>query len=599
MSQLSGDHEAAFDTQIGRWPRRCGSAEGHIDPDAPFVVFKIEDTHYRMDVQKSMLDVLEHLQKRFGVNALCLEGAEGPFGIERYKSVLTPEDLPRLRDALKDKTVTAAEYVALTSDAPFHLYGVDDASLYAQHREALARAYLAYDVVEQLGPEFDLLSVIKQRVEVDQERTFGPALMTLCRALSAYESGELGLGPLVRDHLAKDAARVHGSFPELTRFVHTLQVEQELDFKQVELERSRIIEDVVAALDAPRVTRARLTRIVRAGLKLEGRRPDEAATLSGASLVRRYRALIGPLRDELLEISLQHRAGEGSTSDVYVRLLELANLVRLDLARYSHLVTYTQYVVHAERIDRRGMMHQVQRATETAVNRVATTPRELKLTAARRAVTGAEKLCRLEQGPDDADRFVSEFGPLTLRDLLGLPTPWDSPSPSHAEWVQALDEVEAVVAASGVSKHDLLFEPTPAAPTAVSPPVDWVTPLRAAVLGIDLTLDAAYRFYELAPLRATAMAQNTLLCMKEHGATRAALVSGGFHTTQIVDVLEREGVSYVVILPQTEDTGTTRSGYLHSFVGEHRHSLIHELDSRLERRAAARPRTRRRRRRRS
>lgn len=64
-------------------------------------------------------------------------------------------------------------------------------------------------------------------------------------------------------------------------------------------------------------------------------------------------------------------------------------------------------------------------------------------------------------------------------------------------------------------------------------------------------------FYTIAIKRDKAFVENTLRAMKREGQSTAVLVTGGFHSEGIARLLEKEGVSYVVISPLiTKDAPT-------------------------------------------
>jgi len=64
-------------------------------------------------------------------------------------------------------------------------------------------------------------------------------------------------------------------------------------------------------------------------------------------------------------------------------------------------------------------------------------------------------------------------------------------------------------------------------------------------------------FYEIAMKRDNALIDNTLDQMDREGKNRCVLIAGGFHTRGIKDILEKKGVSYVVVTPKiTKDVET-------------------------------------------
>lgn len=69
-------------------------------------------------------------------------------------------------------------------------------------------------------------------------------------------------------------------------------------------------------------------------------------------------------------------------------------------------------------------------------------------------------------------------------------------------------------------------------------------------------LDLAQDFYQLAHERSERMVDNLLAQMDSRGTDMAVLVSGGFHSRAIEDLLEQHNVSYVTIAPRSDDGDT-------------------------------------------
>ncbi|MGB2600575.1 MAG: hypothetical protein WBD12_01015, partial [Candidatus Omnitrophota bacterium] len=63
-------------------------------------------------------------------------------------------------------------------------------------------------------------------------------------------------------------------------------------------------------------------------------------------------------------------------------------------------------------------------------------------------------------------------------------------------------------------------------------------------------LPQAVDFYEAATGRNRAMVDNTIKYMKENGATVGAIITGGFHTRGVTDILKSDDLSYIILLPR-------------------------------------------------
>ncbi len=80
---------------------------------------------------------------------------------------------------------------------------------------------------------------------------------------------------------------------------------------------------------------------------------------------------------------------------------------------------------------------------------------------------------------------------------------------------------------------------------------------KASAAGLDLDtvfsrIPEAEDFYEAAQARNEALLANLVKRMKADGRRSACLVTGGFHSRGMQDLMDRDGLSYVVILPRYE-----------------------------------------------
>ncbi|MFH1878571.1 MAG: hypothetical protein ABH883_07185 [Candidatus Omnitrophota bacterium] len=66
-------------------------------------------------------------------------------------------------------------------------------------------------------------------------------------------------------------------------------------------------------------------------------------------------------------------------------------------------------------------------------------------------------------------------------------------------------------------------------------------------------MDEAIGFYSLAASRDEALVRNTVERMREHGKKVGALITGGFHTRGLTDLLQKKKLSYMVIIPKFEN----------------------------------------------
>lgn len=81
-------------------------------------------------------------------------------------------------------------------------------------------------------------------------------------------------------------------------------------------------------------------------------------------------------------------------------------------------------------------------------------------------------------------------------------------------------------------------------------PIDaGVNAYRDTLHQLDLFWDTAQKFYDLAIKRDSILIENTLAKMTSDGSSHGALITGGFHTRGIVEMLKSKGVNFAVVIP--------------------------------------------------
>lgn len=554
------------------WPQAAGSISETATFDSPYRIFKIEDTHYGIDVQKGMLGVLRFLHREYGITLTGLEGAEGDLLIAEIKSVIRPDEVKQLDGLLKTKVLTAPEYLALTSDLPLELYGVEQRNLYDKNQEALKQAAASYDLSKRL------FEILKGHVASLKEAVCGPDLLAFERAVADYEAGEISLKTFVLNWLCPYTAERAGipidEFPNLALFVAFLALEQVTEYKRVRSETARLLNDVLIILFAPRVEPALFERAVRAQRKLEGRGSAAVADTVDETHVMEYKAFARDVFEQLKGVSQAIKTDQLPTSEMYDLVIELGTFCRLDLRRYPNLLRYAHGLHLAGAIHRKNLLAELLQAIDEVRAAVSTTVEETALTADR-VVTGFEKIARLESTPEESEQMIAEFGHLSVKDLLRVA--------QLSKAMGAFEEADGTTAGCSPQQLEAMIADFQGCENEAAG-------FQTLVLESDLALEGAYRFYQLAPLRGRAIAENTLRAMREQGVTEAALVTGGFLTSQILGVLNQLQVSYVVIVPPSIPSSVSRDIYIGTFQEEKPGSgLLRELRERaLHARAAAR-----------
>jgi hypothetical protein len=121
---------------------------------------------------------------------------------------------------------------------------------------------------------------------------------------------------------------------------------------------------------------------------------------------------------------------------------------------------------------------------------------------------------------------------------------------------QRLEIIERLLAISASPEELALFRQHPEdfrltpllhfitahAPTSSQPDLE--------VLDLEKSLDSVLRFYEIADRRSADFVNNLLAKMQTRGLKIAILTTGGYHTDQILNALQKQGIGFISIKPR-------------------------------------------------
>jgi len=553
------------------WPDRLGTLRHDVRFDSPFRIFKIEDAQFGMDVQDGMVDVLTFLATTLKLRLVCLEGASGEIRSEELKAMLEPGEEDRVRAEFRQRHISAPEYLALATDLPLRLFGAENPEQYRMNTEALIQAHLSGRATDSL------FEIMERQVAVLTANLCNPRLQHFEKSLAAYDRRELGLGELVQDVVLPSLSRLDSAantLPDLQKFSSLLALEKQIDFRKVRLETRRLLGLLLAQLRAPRIDRALFERSVKAQLRFERAQQtwDVEELRSGELQV--FRRFTQRVEGHLRQLALRTREGHLKASETHLAIVDLAVHLQVDVRKFPNFLRYSHYIYKTSRLSRTGLLDQLQRAEELVRESLVENELERNVTRAARAVSGTRRLCQLEMTPDAADRLTVEFGQLSSLDLFSQLSVGDCRLPEQ-ELVHWARKVSAELDATGASPLELL-EKAQSLLVGASPGPNEIA--RLALLGFEVALEGAYRFYQLAPLRGRTLAENTLRAMREYDVSDAILISGGFLTEQILAVLTRESITHSVIIPRSEETQMDRTTYFDRISNaEEGSSFINEL----------------------
>jgi RNA polymerase primary sigma factor len=329
------------------------------------VVLHIQDVHQNADAQRNIGGAIQELIERQPVAFVALEGLFQPLSVDGYRAYPDRDAVAKAADyLLRDNGISGPVHAAMTGSAAFPSFiGVDDSVHHRANVEAYKRSAPRMAALRESLDE-RILSLSARKAAV-----FNPSLRSLDEAIQARRKGTLSLG---------DYVRVLGAHtplsPQAALFLQAFEAESSINFKQVESERSLLVERL------------------------------------GKTLTRdQSRAL--------MEDALSYRLGRLRFADFYRNLQSLCENNALPLSGFPSMKGYIRYVLLTDRLEAETLHREISSLEKSAVDALARTPEERALEEEDRKLHLTGKLLDFALSPEEWSEYQ---GGMKSNDSWGL-----------------------------------------------------------------------------------------------------------------------------------------------------------------------------------
>ncbi|HRY29651.1 MAG TPA: fructose-bisphosphatase class II, partial [Elusimicrobiota bacterium] len=350
-------------TEVPRWLKSIVGAYGNVQEirlpaqtrPSRYVVHLL-DVHEAYEGQINMAQLMEQLAASTGDKPSAplrvgVEGASGGFDFQPYRHFASPAVVRSVSDLMvKEGLLSGAEFFGMTTQRPVRLWGVEKKDSYLENVRAFK------DSLASQSDDDATLREAAAAADKLKKQFFPPDLAELDRNMTAFAQGQIGLGKYIRYLSAKaDPSRMGTN---LKVFLQALRLEEKLNLKQVEAERTKLIERLVESL-----TKGNL--------------------------------------EQLVKTSLAYRMGRSSYREYYGYLQDVCAAHAVPIKEYPQLDTYIQYVLLAEKIQREPLLEELQAMENDVVYRSVASEAQRDLVAVSRDLRLAEKLNTFSLSNDD------------------------------------------------------------------------------------------------------------------------------------------------------------------------------------------------------
>ena len=219
--------------------------------------------------------------------------------------------------------------------------------------------------------------------------------------------------------------------------------------------------------------------------------------------------------ERLVAQAIEMKSGQVTRAEFYTSLEELATTSHIDLEQFQNLSRYSYYVKHSAQIEPPRLAEELDELAAHLRAQLASTLESRHLTTIMEQLELMEKLLELRLSPEEHQRLQS----------------WDQQG-MLSGWGRFLNEQ---LARQGLPIHSF-----------------------AGLDELEAQLSTVQRFYEAAQKRDDALVANTMAKLRETNERLAVLITGGFHSPKVTQLLKEEGVAVVVLAPKVSQATDER-----------------------------------------
>ena len=502
-----------------------GLYEAPPRPD-PKLILHIQNAHANYAAQMKIKELLQYLHKTYAFKTIFVEGASEDLNPEYLKMFPDKERNTRLADFLaKQGELTGAELFILSENEDeksenadprqqtqdnnsktgsglpsqdsnlkpkaeaVRGVGIENAALYRENYEALEKVFGAEKTVTRY------LGGYETRLDGLASKVFTPELRKLLGDWKKFEKGHREFMPYVhamvteaRKILAIDLESLLAQveWPQITRLLQLQVMEKDLKTENALAEKDKLIQFLTSKKVSPELLAA-----------IQGFQGQRVSVLRG--------------RSDTAPAGLEPRS-------LMEKLVMEAGPKGFRFQDYPEFSTYAGYLILKNELDPKGLFQEIQEVFTQMLDTLAKTPRQKELLAIYRDEELVRKLLNLELPRKEWQEAVAKKNELGMDAMV--------------------ERLKAVGVA--VSKEANL-------PLSNFETKKLSEKFRGEVLGIQT---AAYAFYDAAHKREDVFYQKIEDVMTRDAVSKAVLVTGGFHTDGITDLLREHQISYGILTPR-------------------------------------------------
>ncbi len=205
------------------------------------ILIHVQDAHCNYEAQNNIAQILDKLMGEYGdqLTLVAVEGSVGIIDTSPFAEFSDAEIKKEVADYfMKKGKITGPEFLSITGDHSFTIYGIERKDLYDRNYKAFLDSLPFRDESEKVcGNLLGILNQLKGHI-------YSKELKEYDQQLKGYHDGEtsfLDYVAILEKWAGKEGVSL-AQFPNFAILQQVQKIEKGIDFKKVERERSRLID---------------------------------------------------------------------------------------------------------------------------------------------------------------------------------------------------------------------------------------------------------------------------------------------------------------------------------------------------------------------
>ncbi|MFC1807768.1 hypothetical protein ACFL0T_05320 [Candidatus Omnitrophota bacterium] len=468
----------SFNLNTFTLPQALGRIKDTHKTTSDKVVIHIQDAHCNYYAQHKINDIIEHLNQKYDINRLNLEGGSGDYNLSVFTKIKNTDIRRQVTDYfVKEGLVSGAEYYAINNPQNVKLWGVEDVKLYMEglgiYRNALENKEL---ITKQLN-------ALKYSLELLKRNIYSPELQEFDDKAVEFKAGNLDLS-IYLAYLIQKAE------------------EQKID-----------------------VSNLQNIKLIRATIEQEEGIDFDKANEERTNLIRVFEDLFSKIEfEEITKKTLEYRLGQVTNKEFYEFLAERANEINIDLSEYSQLTKYIAYISKFESADSFKVMEEVTELEERIKTSLYKSLEQKQLALLDKNLTIQQNIFNFTLTPDDYRYYLD-----------------NQESFSAENFLQFIKEQDGA--------------------------------LSGRINVLDGYREKVIKFYKIAFQRDKVFLESLQFSERSFSFFNkkpqiAVLITGGFHSNNLIELFKEQHISYISILPNFEHEKNYEAPYFKLLAGK-------------------------------